>query len=306
MVALLLVGCAEGTPHVRTEEVRPVDEDQLALLPAGADAVLDVDLEQLRAWPAARRIYEVLPPDARAWLGQLGIDPWADLDGLVLALSQVGAAEPSSTLLVRGEIDVARAGRAIGGAAVDYRGITIYEAERAVARLSPRMTVFASPVDARRVIDLVRDKGESLRRADLALVSAFARAPSAKDGRPALIAGVVPSEPLRERLRADKLPGADYEWMTFVLAVGDGFDFEVIGKARGIAEAQTLALSAKKSIDELRARPAMRLLGLQPFLESIVVVQRGEEVRLVYRLPERRVDLMLSRIEQMMALAKKK
>jgi hypothetical protein len=300
LLVLLLAGCASG-PSTKVPEVRPIDEDQLALLPAGADIVIDVDMEQLRTWTPARRLFALLPADARAELGAMGIDPWLDLDGLVLALSGVGGGEPATTLLMRGDLDAAKIAHALGGESSDYRRAQLTEnGARAVARLSPRMVAFGAPAQVRKVIDLVNGLGESVRSADRALVTAFARAPSAKSGRPAVIAAAVPSDAMRERLRADSLPGGQFDWLSFVLAVGDGFDFEIIGKAKSLGEAASLATEAKASLEQLRARPVARFLGIAPYLEDIVVVARQEEVRMVYRLPGQRLRQMLGRLEQIL------
>ncbi len=309
LCCLMVAGCASG-PSTRTPEVRPIDEDQLALLPAGADAVVDVDMEQLHTWPPARRFFSLLPADARGQLEKMGVDPWVDLDGIVLALSQLGSGHPQTTMLLRGDLDADKMAKALGATFVDYRQVQIGESgapgpgdvgQRAIARLSPRMVVLGSPVDVRHVVDLVRGQGESVRTADRPLVAAFARSPSAKSGRPAVVAAAVPSEVMKEALKADDLPGSEYEWLTFVLAVGDGFDFEIIGKAKSLNEASSLAAGAKASLEKLRARPAVRLLGILPYLEDIVVADRNEEVRIIYRLAERRVNHLLSQLEELAA-----
>jgi hypothetical protein len=303
LLILLLIGCASG-PSARGPEVRPIDEDLLALLPSGADAVVDVDMEQMRTWPAARRFFGLLPADTRAQLAQMGVNPWSDLDGMVLSLAGLGGGEPTPTLLLRGDLDSDKMAAALGATFVEYRRAQIGEAgTRALVRLSPRMVAYGTPADVRRVVDLVRGEGQSVRAGDRDLVQAFARAPSAKSGRPAVIAALVPSDAMRDRLRNDELPGADYLWLTFVLAVGDGFDFEIIGKTKSANEAGGMAAGAKASLQKLRARPAVRLLGLGPYLEDVVIVDRDDEVRLVYRLNDNRVDRMLGDLE---ALAPRK
>jgi hypothetical protein len=284
-------------------EVRPIDEDQLAILPSGADAVLDVDMEQLRTWAPAHRFFSLIPADARANLEKMSINPWMDLDGIVLTISGVGTPQQTTTMLLRGDLEADKI--AMGAPLGDYRQLKLWETpERAIAKLSPRMIAMGTPAEVRKVIDLVRGQGESVRSADKDLVAAFARAPSAKSGRPAVIGAAVPSEPMRQQLKADQLPGSEYEYLTFVLAVGDGFDFEIIGKTRALNEAASLTASARASLDQLRARPAVRLLGLLPYLQDIAIVQRQEEVRMVYRLAERSVDRMLARLEQLAALKK--
>jgi hypothetical protein len=300
----LLMGCATG-PGVYASTVRPVDEDQLALLPAGADAVIDVDMEQLRTWAPARRFFSLLPKEGRDKLTQMGVDPWLDLDGIVMSLSALGSGQPQITMLLRGDLD---ADKVAGGLTPSlYGNMKVWEnEERAVGKLSPRMLVLGSPVDVRRVIDLVRGQGLSLRAAQRDLVAAFSRAPSARSGRPAVIAAAAPSPLAREKLKDEQLPGAEYDWFTFVLAVGDGFDFEVIGKTPTENQARSLAAGARASLDQFRARPLVTLLGIGPYLSDIVIVDRGDEVRMVYRLAGRRVDHMLARLEQVMAAAAQK
>lgn len=310
LLALGFLGCGSG-PRPIIDTVRPVDEDLLKLVPSGADLILDFDMEQLRRWAPAARLWALLPAESRARLDGHGIDPFADLDGAILSMSGLGGGEPSSLLLLRGTVDVEKFARGLGDAveSAEYRGARIREAgERAIARLTPSLVVHGSRADVRRVIDLLRGDGVSLRnsRGDRALLEAFARAPSAIDGRPALIGGLVPTEILRERIKTDRLPGSEYQWLTVVMAVGDGFDFEIIGKTKSEVEAAQLAASAKRSFEEWRARPMVALFGLRPYFDEVVVKEKGDEVRLVWRVPARRLDQALARIEQIWALGRRK
>jgi hypothetical protein len=306
MTAALMASCASSTAN-RMPEVRPIDEDQLALLPAGADGVIDIDMEQLRTWAPARRLFSMLPRDARQRLDEMGVDPWRDLDGLVMSLSGMGA-QPAFTMLLRGDLEVAKI--SAGLTQVMYGESKLWEnSERAVAKLSPRMLVMGSPVDVRRVVDLVRGQGQSLRDAQRELVTAFGRAPSAKSGRPAVIAALAPSPALRERLKTDELPGGDYEWLNFVFAVGDGFELMMIGKAASAQVAASLTAQARASLDQLRERPLVRVLNIARFLSDITLCPGAkkclpfspDEVRMVYRLPGSLLDQMLGRVEQVMA-----
>src|SRR5205085_1460502 len=179
----------------------------------------------------------------------------------VLALSGLGTDQPAATLLLRGDLDPEKL--AAGLTAGEYGQMKYWESPgRAVGKLSPRMLALGPPVEVRRVIDLVRGQGFSLRASERELVAAFARAPSARGGRPAVIAAVAPSPLLRDRFKADQLPGAEYQWLTLVMAVGDGFDLLIIGKAKSVGDAGGLAAEARASLDQLRARPLMRALGL--------------------------------------------
>lgn len=305
--ALALVGCGP-TLHDAAQQTLPVGDDPLALLPSGADLVIDVDVLQLRTWPETPRFLQLLPPDAQARLGRLGFDPLADVDQLVLSVAQLGTPLAVSTLLVRGDLDLdkARAGLGPDGTVsdVDYRGTKISEGpEGALARVTPRLFVLGSRASVRRVIDLARGEGVSVRANDRELMAALARAPTAKDGRPAIRSALVPSEPLRAELRAQGLPGASIEWLALSLAVGDGFDVGAIAGYRGQAEARDALAEMRASLREFAGRKTITLLGLRPYLDPIVMVGRDSELHLAYRLAGTTVDHMLARLDAVTALA---
>jgi hypothetical protein len=109
---------------------------------------------------------------------------------------------------------------------------------------------------------------------------------------------------LRERLRAEKWESAaDLDWAGVSFAVGDGFDVGIVAGARGPVEAAALAKTAKARAGELKSQATVRLLGLVPFVEPFIVVAKENEVHVAYRLAERRVDQLVTRLEQMQALS---
>jgi hypothetical protein len=121
------------------------------------------------------------------------------------------------------------------------------------------------------------------------------------------MAGIVPTQPWREELRAQKWESAaDLDWAALSFAVGDGFDVGIVAGAHGPIEAATLAKQAKTRAGELKSQVTVRLLGLTPFVEPFIVVSKESEVHVAYRLPERRVDQLVTRLEQMQALGRKK
>ena len=304
----LVAGCGTASQAVVTP-ARPVGEDLIALLPSGADLLVDVDLEQFRGWAPARRFVDLLPEDARARFQRLGFDPLADADALVTAVAGLGTPEPQTTTLVRGDVDVKAARASLGEpvSEADYHGTTIVEGPAgALARITPRVVAFGAPIDVRRVVDVAHSDSVSLRAspADRALLDAYARAPTARLGRPAVIAAALPTPILRERLRAEHLPGAELEWLAMSLAVGDGFDVVMVFGARGVPEAKALAGSMRESLQKFMGTTAVRLLGLRQFLEPIVIKPRESEVRLAARMSEGIVSQMLERLESVHAMQK--
>jgi hypothetical protein len=307
VLALALSAC--GTASSSQRPSRPVGEDLIALLPSGADVLVDVDLEQLHGWPPARRLLALLPDDARARLERVGFDPLADADGLVSAVAGLGTPDAEVTTLVRGALELDALKAALGGDAreVDYHGAAVVEAgSTALAKLGPRLYAFGSPIDVRRAVDLSRGDGVSLRDspADRALLDAYARAPTARLGRPAIIAAALPTPLLRDKLREQRLPGADVEWLALSLAVGDGFDAVLVLGAADEKAARTDAQAMRDSLKEFSGKTAARLLGLRQYLEPIAVRAREREVRMAARFAERTVDDMLKRLESLRAAAR--
>ncbi|HEX8953828.1 MAG TPA: hypothetical protein VF945_18345, partial [Polyangia bacterium] len=312
VAALVAAGCG-GTMHAGATAAtdRPIGEDLLALLPAGADAVVDVDVTQLDSWPTARRLLALMPAEGRARLQKLGDDPHAEINALVVAVYKVATPEAESVTVVRGSMgwDKLEATLA-GGAAADYHGAALVDGEsEALARITPTVFAFGTRAGVRRVCDVARKDDDGFRTAglDQRLRDALGRAPTAKLGRPAIMAALVPTQPMRERLRAEKWDAAaDLDWLGLSFAVGDGFDVGVVAGAHGPIEAATLQKTMKQRAGELKTQATVRLLGLVPFVEPFVVVAKDSEVHVAYRLTESRVNQLVTRLEEMQSLGRKK
>lgn len=314
LAALLLfvAGCGGTMRAGPIASERPIGEDLLALLPAGADAVIDVDLAQLDGWPTARRLLALVPEDGRAQLSRLGEDPLGRIQALAIAVDRAGTPEASTTTVARGAFEWERLRAALPGAVEsDHHGSVVLDGSdgESVARVTPLVLAFGSRTAVRRVCDVARKEDDSLRSSalDQRLRDALARAPSAKLGRPAIMAALVPTEPLRERLRAEKWWSAsDLDWVALSLAVGDGFDVGLVAGARGPVEAAALAKTMKTRAGELKGQAMVRMLGLGPYIDPFVVVARAAEVHVAYRLGGVRVEQLVTRLEQLRNVAPKK
>ena len=310
LVVMAAVGCGGSIHPGPPATDRPIGEDLLALLPSGADAVVDVDVAQLDGWPTARRLLALLPPDGRARLGQLGDDPLGQVQALVVAISRAGTAQSETTMIARGALDWDRLRAATSGAVdVDYHSTAVVDGDsESMARITPTVLAFGSRAAVRRVCDVAHKEDDSLRTStvDKPLREALRHAPTAKLGRPAILAALVPTQPLKEKLRGDNWQTAsDLDWAALSLAVGDGFDVGIIGGTHGPVEAATLQKTMKTRAGELKTQATVRLLGLQPFVEPFVAVARDNEVHVAYRLPALRVDQLLTRLEQMQGIGRK-
>jgi hypothetical protein len=308
-VALLACGCARTLPAAAVP-TRPIGEDLVDLLPSGADALVDVDVTQLDGWTTARRLLALMPAAGRAQLSRLGSDPLAQVEAVAVGVYQAGTAEARTTIVARGALDWERLCGLVGGSPADYHGAPVVDgASDAVARVTPRVFAFGAPAMVRRVLDVARRQDDSVRTAtlDQPLRAAFARAPTAKLGRPALMAALVLTDGVRAELqKADWRSAAELDWIALSFAVGNGFDVGVVAGARGRAEAATLAATMKTRTQGLKTQATVRLLGLVPYVDPFIVVNKDSEVHVAYRLGEARVDQLVTRLEQMQALARAK
>jgi hypothetical protein len=312
LVALLAaMGCGPTLRSGPQAMERPIGEDLAALLPAGADAVVDIDVTQLDSWPTARRLVALMPAEGRARLTQLGDDPIAQVNAIAVAVYKAATPESESVTLVRGGLDWDKLKATVaGGVDADYHGATLVDGTtEALARITPAIFAFGSRAGVRRVCDVAHKDDEGFRTAalDKRLRDALGRAPTAKLGRPAIMAAAVPTQPLREKLRAEKWDSAaDLDWLGLSFAVGDGFDVGVVAGAHGPLEAATLQKTMKQRAAELKAQATVRLLGLAPYVEPFVVIAKDNEVHVAYRLPEVRVDRLVTRLEEMQSLGRRK
>ncbi|MGZ3406855.1 MAG: hypothetical protein ACXVAN_10465 [Polyangia bacterium] len=312
LLALVAAAGCGGTIHPGPPATdRPIGEDLLALLPSGADVIVDVDVAQLDGWPTARRLVALLPPEGRARLQQLGEDPLAQVGALAVAIFKVGRPDAESATLARGTLDWDKLRAAFsGGADAEYHGAALVEGpSEAMARITPTLFAFGTRAGVRRVCDVAHKEDEGFRTAatDKRLRDALGRAPTAKLGRPAIMAAIVPTQPLREKLRAEKWDSAaDLDWLGVSFAIGDGFDVGIVAGAHGPIEASALQKTMKQRAGELRTQATVRLLGLVPYIEPLIVVAKESEVHVAYRLTEARVDQLVTRLEQMQSFGRKK
>ena len=104
MVSLLAVACASQPPLPAPPIARPsVTDDLVALVPLGADAVLEVDVRRLRDNDVVGPALRSLAGRSRA-LALLGFQPLVDLDHAAIALYATGTPEPQVLALLRGDV----------------------------------------------------------------------------------------------------------------------------------------------------------------------------------------------------------
>jgi hypothetical protein len=309
LLMALAFGCGPSLPAAQMAQ-RPIGEDLIDLLPSGPDALVDVDVAQLDGWPTSRRLLALMPPEGRAQLDKLGDEPLSRIEAVAVGVYKAATPEAQATVVARGALEWSRLVARAGGTPTDYHGATIIDgADGTVARVTPRVFAFGTPSMVRRVLDVARRQDDSVRGATLdePLRKALAHAPTAKLGRPAVMAALVPTDAVREQLRAaDWRSAADLDWAALSFAVGSGFDVGIVAGAHGEAEARTLADTTRSHVGELKSQVTVRLLGLVPYIDPFIVVAKNAEVHVAYRLGEARVDQLVTRLSQMQGLMKMK
>jgi hypothetical protein len=299
MALLGLWGCGGSLPASAVP--RPIGEDLVALLPSGAELVVDVDLQQLRTWDEIDRVLALLPPAGRARLEQLGPHWMNDLDALALAAWR-SENLTQSVLLLRGDLDDKRIPALLAGEAQrgEIDGRTSFQSGDEVAlRLGRRLLVVASPVEVRRVAEIVRGEAEGVRdaRADRPLRDALGKAPTARTGRAAVIGAAIAGPLMNERFEAAGLAGARPAKAAFAVAVGDGVDAVLVLSLPSVPEATALRQDLDHGLRDLRARPIIRMLGLQDAFDFVSAV-RDRDLRIAYRIPGQRLARFLDRLDR--------
>lgn len=321
LLTLLCTACAEAQPRV-SPPAGAADEDLVALLPAGAEAIFDLDLAGLRAAPLGQPLFAELPGSLRRSAALFTAEPLRDLDALALGVTGLGTEQLEAVLVARGRIDapglrerfLVQEPRA---ALVHYHGQELLEPPAPVASggqalgfVGAQAAVLGGRSAVRQVIDNQHGAGAGA-RSEPELLEALARAPRARVGRPALWFAVLPSAALRDRLRQADLAelGADATFLCGALAVADGVDVGLVAGFKELAVAKDVAQRLQERVAWLRRRPLLARLGLARHLQALVVQaappggqRKVAEVHLAWRLDQADAAEVLTRLAELRRL----
>ena len=325
---LLGGGCTSKNLRADLDRGSLSDEDLVALLPRGLDAVLDVDVAGLRRLSTAPALLSYLPAHLLAHLERVTDLPLRNLDALAVGLRSVGTKERDVIVLLRGHLERERMLRGLRAQGetreVEYHGVPLIETASngaaddpdgktlAAALLTPHTAVLASRFAVRQVIDIYRGVDEGARQQG-DLMAALRKAPRAKVGRPAVLLGALMTPPLRERLRASDLPelGADAQYIAAAIAVGDGIDLGVVASYDDMAAAKDVASRLLDRARALRQRPALMFIGIERYIEPLVAIAAAPapakgrhfpELHVAYRLSGDDLSELLSSIGKLQRL----
>ncbi len=318
-----LAGCENNKINVKTELARMSlgDDDLVALLPRGLDAVLDVDVVGLHQLSNAPDLLALLPEQSLKHLQVVSEHPLQTLDALAVGLLGMGTGEADVIWIARGSPSELRKERVFAGlrkvegaaaSEAEYHGVPIAETTtgKAAALVSERTVAYGNRQTVRQVIDIFRADEEGARhQADLMRV--LGKAPRAREGRPAVLLALLLPQPLRERLQKFGLAefGSDADYLAAALAVGDGLDLGVVAGYHDLAVAKEAANSLLGRAQALRLRPALMFLGVDRYLRSLVAVavppgnnRTTPELHVAYRLSGRELTELLDRLGKLQRL----
>jgi len=312
-------GCSRSNLKADLDRSSLGDEDLVALLPRGLDAVLDVDGVGLRRLDTAAELLAFLPEYSLKRLKLICEQPLRDLDALAVGALGMGTGEAEVVWVARGAAAKLQQQRVFASirqlgptSEAEYHGLPLIETQagQAAAMLTGRTVVFGSRQAVRQVIDIFRGDEEGV-RSQPELMQALAKAPRAKEGRPAILLGILMTPPLAERLRqfgmAEFSTGTSY--LSAAVAVGDGIDLGIVAGYRELAIAQEAAGSLQARAQALRQRPALRFIGIEHYVQPLVAVavppgkgRDSPELHLAYRLPSGDLAELLSRLAKLQRL----
>lgn len=320
-LALLCTRCGHSSVKAELDRGSLGDGDLVALLPRGLDAVIDVDVSGLQKLETAQTMLELVPDAALQRLHLVSERPLVELDALAVGLLGMGSGEPEVVFVARALLENVERDRVFAGlqklgptTQSEYHGIPLSETAtgQAAALLTMRTAVYGNRQTVREVIDNFRGEEFGARK-QTDLMKALNRAPRAKEGRPAVLASLLLTQTLRDKLKALDLSefSVEADYLTVALAVGDGIDIGVVSGYKTLPAAQEAARSLKSRVAALKTRPVLTFLGIdqlvQPFIAVAAPASKNRptpELHLAYRLAGGDLSTLLERWRKLTGLQK--
>lgn len=287
----LAAGCGGGDkkaaePALELPERAPTSgEELLALAPAGADAVLEVDFGRIRANPVVGELFAAITGgDAAALSAEGRLDLASAADLLVVASYEIGDGDPERLVLLRGPRTASIANAIDLGDGVVALADKEMEARLGAVRAGtePKLSTDRALLKIRALAMPEGAKAAALRisaRLDFDARIAVARA-----------------------LELDDVPISVSVW-------GDVIDdLAVIALVNGVSagEGKRLATALARVRDRLAAIPQVRAAGLGPVVRGAEVSGGGVAARLVLLIGPNRLARMAAILSRALERAQKR
>jgi hypothetical protein len=257
------------------------DGDLWNLVPAGADALADVDLAALRAsrWSSAL-VTGGFAADREQSRRAFGFDLFSEGDRVLIVSSETGAA-PWRLTVVRGRFDGEHVGAAAlaslpGAVAGRWRDSPIWEGNgRAVALVTPRTLAEGDSDSVRRAIDsawgIVPDSATGP-------LGELRRAANADRSTPAVFVALTVTDAMRTRAGEVMEVPAGLRTGSLRLDLADDLNVDLTAILTDADAARSAAASLGVEVRDFAQQRMLRLLGLAPILEGLSFVAEGARV----------------------------
>ncbi len=320
---LLLAGCADfmqqqspATPSAQSgPRSAPDDSDLWNLAPASADVLAEVDLAALRASPWSHSLTESgLSGQREEGRRLFGYDIFGESERLLAIMTEAGGA-PRTLTIVRGTFDPARVGAAFiaatpGATEGRWRESPLWEGNgQAVALVTPRTLVQGESNQVRGAIDAAWGMVPDARTVPLGTLrrSLDADHPGNNSGPAAFIALNV-TDGMRARAAGLVDLPAGLAICAARVDLADDLNLDVVGVMDNAQDAAAAMIAGNVAVRQYAQNPMVRMLGLGPILQAVVLTAEGIRVHGHLRIPaERREGLAdkLLAILQMVAAARR-
>lgn len=292
VVHLVVGGCAAwdeklGDPAGRGNAKirdRPDDSNPGALVPAGVQTVIDLDMAQIRGSTWVAPALDARDQRVRAAKAEtLGYDDVTDVDRLIYAVTAAGADAPT-LMIAQGRFDSARVQDAFRtrwpGAAVDgWRKIPLLATgENAIALLTARTFVSGTPAMVRAVIDRAFGVGADI-SADPALgPTRRALSPQGRPPNPAILAAVAIDDTIRARVGDAAPMPRELREVGIRLDLGQDVEAQALGFLDDPESARSLARRLNAMLRNPMTQLTVRAMGLGMLLNQTRISADGARV----------------------------
>jgi hypothetical protein len=277
----------------------PDDSDTWNLIPAGANALADVDLAAMRASPWSRSLLTGdLGGEREARRKMFGFDVFTEAERMLVVSPDASGASRSLTI-VRGNFDPARIGAAFttatpGAAATRWRETPLWEgAGRAVALVTPRTLAQGDAETVRAAVDAAWGIVPDARAGEL---GELRRRLDAEPSRSALFFALSITEATRASAAGELDIPRELQRLAGRLDLGDDLTLNVLATFDNPRSAGIAAAAWADAARQFAKNPLVMVLGLSAELGGLTFRTEGARVAGELRIPASKRDLIAERV----------
>ena len=292
-------------------------KDDLALVPKDADVVLMVNLTQARESPLWKKAMEKLNSEAKSkkeyddFVKKCSFDPIKEVDSIFLAFPQNVAEQKEYAVLIKGKFNPETVVNCMKTTAkekneqiseTEYNGMKLYGVDGKqptfLAALGKRGIAIGGKEWIKRIVDLYSGKGQvQSAKENPALVDLIKRTHTSD----ALWwAGVVPPS-LVEKMgnNPQMTPIKSLKSVSGSVDPSKGLNLAAYLDLGSDADAAALKTLASDQITKLKGTPAVQMMGMGAFIETLKVDAKKNTFSLTVNMNQQQVDDLTTRLTGM-------